>query len=60
MCGLLRGKERRMEVPWITDYCSTKPLQRLFVDLSGKRPRCSVSAEYLTMIVDDCSRFAWP
>lgn len=48
-----------MAVPWSTSCRSTKPLQHLIVDLSGKRPRSSGGAEALMMMVDDCSRFSW-
>ncbi|CAN0001874.1 unnamed protein product, partial [Laminaria digitata] len=56
-CSEARG--RRMAVPWSTECRSTKPLQRVFVDLSGKRPPSAGGALYL-MIVDDFSRLGWP
>ena len=57
--GCSEATGRRMAVPWSTSCRSTKPLQHLIVDLSGKRPRSSGGAEALMMMVDDCSRFSW-
>ena len=47
-------------MPWTTGCRSTRPLQRLFVDLSGKQPTSAGGAQYLMMIVDDYSRMGWP
>ncbi|CAM9512874.1 unnamed protein product, partial [Laminaria digitata] len=58
--GCPEARGRRMAVPWSTECRSTKPLQRVFVDLSGKRPPSAGGALYLMMIVDDFSRFGWP
>ena len=58
--GCSKAKGRRMAVPWTTECRSTRPLERLFVDLSGQPPRSAGSAEYLMMIVDDYSRMRWP
>ena len=55
MLGVRKG--RRMPVPRSTTRRSTKPLERLFVDLSGKRPSSSGGHYYLMMIVDDFFRF---
>ena len=49
-----------MAVPWTTECRSTRPLERLFVDLSGQQPRSAGGAQYLMMIVDDYSRMGWP
>lgn len=49
-----------MAVPWTASNRSTKPLERRFVDLSGKSPRSPGGTEYLMMIVGDFSRFSWP
>ena len=49
-----------MAVPWTTECRSTKPLERLVVDLSGEKPTSAGGAEYLTMIVDDYSLLGWP
>ncbi|CAM9987322.1 unnamed protein product, partial [Laminaria digitata] len=57
--GCFEAKGRRMAVPWSTECRSTKPLQRVFVDLSGKRPPSAGGALYLMMIVDDFSRLGW-
>ena len=46
-------------MPWTTGCRSTRPLQRLFVDLSGKQPTSAGGAQYLMMIVD-YSRMGWP
>ena len=44
----------------VVEECrSTKP-QRVFVDLSGKRPPSAGGAMYLMKIVDDFSRLGWP
>ncbi|CAN0522536.1 unnamed protein product [Laminaria digitata] len=45
-----------MAVPWTTGCRSTRPLERLCVDLSGKRPTSAGGAAYLMVIVDDYSR----
>ncbi|CAN0295522.1 unnamed protein product, partial [Scytosiphon promiscuus] len=58
--GCSEAKGRRMAVPYSTVSRSTKPLQRVFVDLSGKRPPAAGGASYLMMIVDDFSRLGWP
>ena len=58
--GCSEAKGRRMAVPWTTECRSTRPLERLFVDLSGKQPTSAGGAEYLMMIVDDYSRLGWP
>ena len=54
------AKGRRMAVPWTTECRSTRPLERLFVDLSGQKPASTGGAQCLMMIVDDCSRMEWP
>ena len=46
-----------MPVPRFTNSRPTKPLERLFVDLSGNRPAWYGGNHYLMMIVDDFSRF---
>ena len=48
-----------MAVPWRTDCHSATPLDRLFVDLPGKRSTWASGAEYLMMVVDDYSRLSW-
>ncbi|CAN0527058.1 unnamed protein product, partial [Laminaria digitata] len=58
--GCSEAKGRRMAVPWTTGCRSTRPLERLYVDLSGKRPTSAGGAAYLMMIVDDYSRLGWP
>ena len=58
--GCSEAKGRRMAVPWTTGCRSTRPLQRLFVDISGKQPTSAGGAQYLMMIVDDYSRMGWP
>ena len=57
--GCSEAKGRRMAVPWTTECRSTRPLERLFVDLSGQQPASAGGAQYL-MIVDDYSRMGWP
>ena len=58
--GCSEAKGRRMAVPWTTECRSTRPLERLFVDLSGQQPASAGGAQYLMMIVDDYSRMGWP
>ena len=55
--GCTEAKGRRMPVPRSTNSRSTKPFERLFVYLSGKRPASSGVHHYLMMIVDDFPRF---
>ena len=50
----------KVGVPWTTGCCSIRPLERVFVDLSGKRPTSAGGAQYLMMIVDDYSRMECP
>ena len=49
-----------MSVPWTTECRSTRPLEGLFVNLSGQQPRSAGGVEYLMIIVDDYSRMGWP
>ena len=51
-------KGRIMAVPWRTDCHSATPLDRLFVDLPGKRATWASGAEYLMMVVDDYSQLS--
>ena len=46
-------------MPWTTEFRSTRPLERLFVDLSGQRSTSAGRAQYLMMIVDDYSLLVW-
>ena len=49
-----------MPVPRTTSSRSVRPLQRVFVDLSGPRPVLSVGgALYIMLIKDDFSRYGW-
>ena len=57
--GCSEAKGRRMPVPRSTNSRSTKPFERLFVDLPGKRPASSGGYHYLMMIVDDFFRVGW-
>ena len=57
--GCSEANGRRMHVPRSTNSRPTQPFERLFVDLSGKRPSTSGGHHYLMMIVDDFSRFGW-
>ena len=43
-----------------TEYRSTRPVERLFVDLSGQQSTSAGGAQYLMMIVDDYSQLGWP
>ena len=58
--GCFEAKGRRMAVPWTTECRSAKPLQSLFVDLSGKRSLSASGAMYLMVIVADFSRLGCP
>ena len=58
--GCFEAEGRRMAVPWSTECRSTKPLERVFVDRSGKRPPSASGPFFLMMIVDDFSRLGWP
>ncbi|CAN0177108.1 unnamed protein product, partial [Laminaria digitata] len=58
--GCSEAKERRITVLWSTECRSTKPRQRVFLDISGNRPPSAGGASYLMMIVDDLSRLGWP
>ena len=58
--GCSKTKVRRMAVPWTTECHSSRPLERLFVDVSGQQPRSAGGVGYLMMIVDDYWRIGWP
>ena len=49
-----------MAVTWPAGCRSTRPLDRVFVDLSGKLPTSAGGAQYLIMIVDDYWRMGCP
>ena len=53
--GCSAAKRRGMAVTWPAGCRSTRPLDRVFVDLSGKLPTSAGGAQYLIMIVDDLS-----
>ena len=57
--GCSAAKGRRMPVPRSTNSRSTKSLERLVIDLSGKRPTSSGDHQYRLMIVDGFFRFGW-
>ncbi|CAN0297573.1 unnamed protein product, partial [Scytosiphon promiscuus] len=57
--GCSQAKGRKMPVPWSTRCRAKKPLERLFVDLSGQKHPSTGGFQYLMMIVDDFSRFGW-
>ena len=48
-----------MAVTWRTECRSTRSLERLFVDLSGKRPPFAGGTKHLMMVVDDYWRLGW-
>ena len=56
MFWMLGAKGRRIAVPRRTECRSTRPLERLLVDVSGRRPPSAGGPEYLIMVVDDYSR----
>ena len=47
-------------VPCTTECRSTRPLERLFVNLSGQQPTSAGGAQHLMTIADDFSRMGWP
>ena len=51
--GCSHARRRRIAVPWTTECRSTRPLERLFVDLSGQQSTSAGAAETLD---DDCRR----
>lgn len=58
--GCSRGKGYRKPIPSTTSSRSTRKLQRVFVDLSGKKSVPSIGGSYYAMIVrDDFTRFTW-
>ena len=57
--GYSEAKGRRMPVLRSTNSRSTKPFERVFVDLPGKFPASFGGHHYPMMIVDDFSRFGW-
>ena len=61
MCsGRSRANCRVMTVLWTTKCRSTSPLERRFVDLSGKMPSSAGWAQYRTMTGDKFSPMGWP
>ena len=54
-------KGRRVGVQWTSKCRPTRPLERLWVDLSGQQPTSAGGAQYL-MTVGDCyySRLGYP
>ena len=58
--GCSPGKGYRKAIPSTTSSCSTGKLQRVFVDLSGKRSVTSYGGSDYAMIVrDDFTRYSW-
>ena len=58
--GCSMAKWRRLPIPKITFSRSTRPLQRVFVDLSGPRPVQSIwGARYIMIVKDDYSQYSW-
>ena len=47
--GVLEAKGNRMAVPWNPEFCSTRPLERLFMDLLRQQPTSTGGAQYLMM-----------
>lgn len=58
--GCSEAKGRGVVVLWTASCRSTRPPERLFVNLSGKKARSPGGVEYLIVIVNDYSRLAWP
>ena len=54
--GCSEAEGRRTAVPWATECRSTRPLDRLFVGLSGQQRTFARRAQYLMVIVDEYSR----
>ena len=58
--GCSQGKGYRKAIPSTTSSRSTRKLQRVFVDLSGKRSVASYGGSFYAMIVrDDYTRYSW-
>ena len=57
--GCSMAKWKRLPIPKTTSSRSTRPLQRVFVDLSGPRPVQSIGgAQYIMIVKDDYSRYS--
>ncbi|CAN0456982.1 unnamed protein product, partial [Discosporangium mesarthrocarpum] len=56
--GCSRAKIRRQAIPSLTETRACSPLSRIFVDLTGPKPRTPGGNTYATVIVDDASRYA--
>ena len=53
------AKGKRLPIPKTTSSRSTRPLQRVFVDLSGPRPVQSIGgAQYIMIVKDDYSHYS--
>lgn len=56
--GCSQGKGLRKAIPSSTSTQATRKLERLFLDLSGKKDVASIGGSYYTMIVcDDFTRY---
>ena len=57
-CSMSKGKRQPLRKTILS--CSERPLQRVFVDLSGPKPTQSAGgALYILLIKGDFSRFGW-
>ena len=60
--GCAEAKAIKSSVPKSVDPSrkSTRPLQRVFIDLAGPYPASTGGSRYCMMVVDDFSNFGWP
>ena len=57
-CSMAKGK--RLPIPKTTMSRSTKPLERVFIDLAGPKPMPSAGgANYIMLLKDDYTRYGW-
>ena len=59
--GCAVAKAIKRAVPKVVDSSrkSSRPFQRIFMDLAGGYPKSTGSAKYLTQLVDDYTNFGW-
>ena len=58
--GCSEAKVIRRTVPRETKVKSERPLQRVFIDLTGPHPSSANGARYCTLVVDNNTNVGWP
>ncbi|CAN0510010.1 unnamed protein product, partial [Discosporangium mesarthrocarpum] len=58
VCGMQQGEIRRRAIPRSTETRAGTPYSRIFIDLTGPKPRTHGGNTYAMVIVDDASRYA--